>query len=52
MKSKNHKKRLKELKEKPYDHKEAETAGGQGSYTVTTTKPLLEETNMETIQDG
>ncbi|XP_028397411.1 zinc finger protein 593-like [Dendronephthya gigantea] len=51
MKSKNHKKRLKELKEKPYDHKEAETAGGKGSYTVASTKPLLEDTSMETVQD-
>ena len=52
MKSKNHKKRLKELKEKPYDHKEAERAGGRGSYIITTTKPLLEDTRMDATQDG
>ena len=43
--------RLKELKEKPYDHKEAETAGGRGSYVVTSTKPVLEDRTMDTVQD-
>ncbi|XP_046845847.1 zinc finger protein 593-like [Xenia sp. Carnegie-2017] len=51
MKSKNHKKRLKELMEKPYDHEEAEAAGGKGSYVITSTRPLLPDTNMDTFND-
>lgn len=43
--------RLKELMEKPYDHEEAEAAGGKGSYVITSTRPLLPDTNMDTFND-
>ena len=43
--------RLKELKEKPYDHVEAQAAGGMGSYEIQSTKPLLHEANMDTTED-
>lgn len=41
-KTKVHKKRMTALKEKPYTIEESEAAGGQGSYHIIGTKPLLE----------
>ena len=51
--------RVKMLKEVPYTPEEAERAAGMGSYTLTSTKPLLpvnqdeEMTNSENVEsDG
>lgn len=44
-KSKQHKQRVKELKEPAYTHKESEQAAGMGSYTMNSNKP--EKTRME-----
>ena len=48
--------RVKMLKEVPYTPEEAERAAGMGSYTITSTKPLLpvnhdeEMTNSENVE--
>lgn len=48
--------RVKMLKEIPYTPEEAERAAGMGSYTITSTKPLLpvdqdeEMKNVETVE--
>ena len=50
--------RVKMLKEVPYTTEEAEKAAGMGSYTLTSTKPLLpvnedeEMTNTETVESA
>jgi len=56
IKSRVHRKKVKMLKEVPYTPEEAERAAGMGSYTLTSTKPLLpvnqdeEMTNSENVE--
>jgi len=52
IKSRVHKKKVKMLKEVPYTPEEAVRAAGMGSYTLTSTKPLLPVDQDEEMKSG
>lgn len=52
IRSRVHRKKIKMLKEVPYTPEEAERAAGMGSYTLTSTKPLLLLDQDEEMKSG
>ncbi|XP_073240507.1 zinc finger protein 593-like [Porites lutea] len=52
IRSRVHRKKVKMLKEVPYTPEEAERAAGMGSYTLTSTKPLLPVDQDEEMKSG